>query len=260
MRLVDLMQTDPPSINFDADVATARLRMEQCEDGHLLVLDGEKLIGVLSDRDLLGAEDHHRVRAVMTADPVTATEDEPLVSAMVEIITRSIGCLPVVADDRVLGLVTDLGLVRQFVKAASAGLSEDEDPSVGDVMSTSTIVVFPTTTLGEAATTCRARKIRHLPVLEDERLVGVVSDRDIREARRSGRPESTPVGEIMTSDTISVSISGRTSAAAALMSEHGIRSVAVREGDRFRGIVTATDIVDRVMNSFWRDDVSAPTN
>ena len=259
MQTVDLMQPFPPSLPVTASVADARRALEASADGHLLVLEGDRLVGVLSDRDLLSAEDAQPVREVMSADPVTATADEPLVSAMVEILTRSIGCLPVVEGEKVLGLITDLGLVRRFARAADAGLTDDEDPPVSDVMSTATVVVFPATTIREADETCRTRRIRHLPVLEGERLVGVLSDRDLRHARRQGLGEETPVRDVMTPDALAVSKGARTSAAAAMMAEHGVRSVAVREGDRFCGIVTATDIVDRVMNSFWRDDVEIPS-
>lgn len=53
---------------------------------------------------------------------------------------------------------------------------------IESIMRRQVITASPTTTIGEALQLLRENKIRHLPVVEQERLVGILSDRDLREA------------------------------------------------------------------------------
>ncbi len=60
-------------------------------------------------------------------------------------------------------------------------VSEPRQPlRVGDIMSVSPVTIAPSTSVHEAQALMQQRKIRHLPVLKDGRLVGMLSDRDIR--------------------------------------------------------------------------------
>lgn len=76
---------------------------------------------------------------------------------------------------------------------------------IESIMRRQVITASPTTTIGEALQLLRENKIRHLPVVEQERLVGILSDRDLREALPSillpKKDDETifgkPVSEIM---------------------------------------------------------------
>ena len=60
-------------------------------------------------------------------------------------------------------------------------VSEQRQPlRVGDIMSVPPVTIPPSTSMHEAQALMQQRKIRHLPVLQDGRLVGMISDRDIR--------------------------------------------------------------------------------
>ena len=60
-------------------------------------------------------------------------------------------------------------------------VSEQEQPlRVGDIMSVSPVTIAPSSSVQAAQALMQQRKIRHLPVLKDGRLVGMISDRDIR--------------------------------------------------------------------------------
>src|SRR5262245_62805356 len=83
-----------------------------------------------------------------------------------------------------------------------------------DVMTTDPLTVTPTETIGQADELMNTNRIRQLPVVEGKRLVGIVTDRDIRsflsgslletpEARE--RALSSAVREIMTTEPITVS-------------------------------------------------------
>ncbi len=117
---------------------------------HLPVIDDGRLVGILSNRDLLAAsltkvlsfDPLHRgaflrsvdVAEVMTRDVITVGPDDTLEHAARLLIERKIGCLPVVREHGVMvGLVTETDLLRAaFLEAAAdaaeADPAEEEEP------------------------------------------------------------------------------------------------------------------------------------
>src|SRR5262245_3215705 len=125
---------------------------------------------------------------------------------------------------------------------------------VQDVMQTKLCTVTPETTLPEALRLTGQRGIRHLPVLDDERLVGILSDRDLKRAMAS--PATTleahelrylldrlRVGEIMTRAVITIGPTSPIEDAARLMVLEKIGALPVTDGDRLVGLVTETDVL-----------------
>ncbi len=91
---------------------------------HLLVVNADqRLAGVISDRDLLRFmirnpdRDASTVADVMKNDPITVRPESPLSTAIAEMLTRRINCLPVVdAEGRLVGILTSTDLLRAFQK------------------------------------------------------------------------------------------------------------------------------------------------
>jgi CBS domain-containing protein len=124
---------------------------------------------------------------------------------------------------------------------------------VKDWMSADPIVVGPETRLPEAHKLMRAANIRRLPVLQDGRLVGLVTLSDIREASpRSGSSYNIydlnfslsvmTVGEIMAPDPVCIDVHATVPEAARLMLAHKISGLPVLEAGRLVGIITESDI------------------
>src|SRR3712207_3424849 len=72
-------------------------------------------------------------------------------------------------------------------------------------MTRNLVTLSPEASVAEALTLCRERRIRHIPIVEEERLVGIVSDRDLRDAspalgdaERASTLQEIRVGEVMT--------------------------------------------------------------
>jgi acetoin utilization protein AcuB len=106
MRLQEIMTTAVLSIGEDARVDEARERMKRERVRHLVVLDGRRIVGVLSERDLHHAPGAASVRDVMTTRVVTATPYTTVREAANLLRGRSIGCLPLVDGERMVGLIT----------------------------------------------------------------------------------------------------------------------------------------------------------
>ena len=96
----------------------------------------------------------------------------------------------------------------------------------------------------EAARLMREGHIGSLPVTEDERLVGMITDRDIttRVVAESAAPETTSVGDVYSRDLISVEPDHDLDEALELMARHQVRRLPVVENGRLVGVVAQADI------------------
>lgn len=115
-----------------------------------------------------------RIRDTMSAPPVSIPPEVSLEAAARRMADAGVGALPVVDDDRVVGMVTDRDLA---LRGMGAGLSPEE--WVAAVMSTDPVTVEAELTVPEALQAMRSINTRHLPVTQDGRLVGVVSFDDL---------------------------------------------------------------------------------
>ncbi len=117
------------------------------------------------------------------------------------------------------------------------------------------ITVRPDTTLRKAQELLQAHQIRHLPVVQGKRVVGIITDRDIRQlfpsslappdevARFRTLAARVKVGEVMTRPVLSVEPETRTQRAARLMVEHRIGCLPVLRGSTLVGIITTIDLL-----------------
>jgi len=86
-----------------------------------------------------------------------------------------VGSAPVCQGDKVLGIITDRDIV---IRAIATG-KDPKATTVGDVMSTNVVYVSPETDVHEAADKMALYQVRRLPVIEQGRLVGIVSLGDV---------------------------------------------------------------------------------
>jgi CBS domain-containing protein len=116
--------------------------------------------------------------------------------------------------------------------------------SVRDAMTEDPRSIGASASVVEAAQLMRAEHIGSLPVTEDERLVGMITDRDIttRVVAESAVPESTSVGEVYSRDLISVEPDHDLEEALQLMASHQVRRLPVVENGRLVGMVAQADI------------------
>ena len=114
---------------------------------------------------------------------------------------------------------------------------------VSQYMTRPVITVTPQTEFHRAFDLMRARRIHHLPVVDGERLVGIVAERDLLLAAANFGSSEVPVGEIMRGPAICVSESADLKQAARLLVTKHIGSLPVIDSRKqLVGMITETDI------------------
>ncbi|MGI8478286.1 MAG: CBS domain-containing protein [Gaiellaceae bacterium] len=124
------------------------------------------------------------VRDAMTASPTVIASDKMVVDAARTMATENVGSLPVVEEQKLVGMITDRDLVTNV-------LAKDLDPNkvpIAEVATQNPVSVSPNESLDTALERMAEMQVRRLPVVEDGRLVGILAQADVS---RTAQPEST---------------------------------------------------------------------
>jgi len=127
------------------------------------------------------------VRDRMTHNPVTVSPDTPVPEALDVMKQNGVRRLPVVENGHLIGIVTQMDLLRASPSPATS-LAVWEIPhlvakiKVRDVMAEDVVTIGPDEPLEDAALVMRERKIGGLPVVEDGRVIGIITETDIFDA------------------------------------------------------------------------------
>ena len=112
--------------------------------------------------------------AVATVAPTVSVTE-----LIAELATHNVGALPVVDGGELVGIVSERDVVRRL-HAGGASLLE---ASVGDIMTTEVTTCSPEDRVADLAAVMTSRRFRHLPVVVDGALAGIVSIGDLVKAR-----------------------------------------------------------------------------
>lgn len=116
-------------------------------------------------------------------------------------------------------------------------------PLVGAHMTRNLLTIEPDARLGEAAKRMVERGVGAVLILEGERLIGILTERDVLRAVASGWNETASVADWMTRHPETIEPSDSTDHAAALMIHGGFRHLPVVEEGRVVGIVSIRDVM-----------------
>ena len=116
--------------------------------------------------------------------------------------------------------------------------------SIRDAMTPNPTTVESGTTATEAARAMKTEDVGSLPIVEGDRLIGVVTDRDLAiRILAEGRDGETTVGEIASKDVVTIDPQQSLEEAGRLMAEHQIRRLPVTEEDgKLVGILAQADV------------------
>jgi CBS domain-containing protein len=109
---------------------------------------------------------------------ISVTADASVLDAITIMAERSIGSLPVMQGDELLGIVTERDYARKVIVKGRSSRSTQ----VGEIMSTEVVTAALADTVNSCMTVMTERKIRHLPVVEDGKVVGMISIGDLVQA------------------------------------------------------------------------------
>jgi acetoin utilization protein AcuB len=142
MKVSEIMTMDPVKVSPRDPLIEVRALFYRRRIRHILVMEGDRLRGVISDRDVLQAvspfldtylEEFRDVstlgaaaESIMTSDPITVHPDTPIEAAARLMLDHRISCLPVVeTTGRVLGILTTVDLIKTSIAEAGrmAGVS-----------------------------------------------------------------------------------------------------------------------------------------
>jgi len=137
MRVKDRMTLDPVAVTPDTPVSEALNVMRQAKVRRMPVLDKHgRLAGIVAEKDLLYASPSPatslnvyeigyllsklKIREIMTRDVVTITEDAPLEEAARVMVDNSVGALPVMHDDQIVGIITETDIFKVLMEMMGA--------------------------------------------------------------------------------------------------------------------------------------------
>jgi acetoin utilization protein AcuB len=132
---------------------------------------------------------------------------------------------------------------------------------VRDKMSRNMMTIAPDQSLQMAREQMHKHGIRRLPVVEHGKLVGIITDRDVRQAWASPATslsahellyllDRVKVAEVMTSKAVTVTTDTPLVEAARLLRDHKIGGLPVVEGSEVVGMITGTDLLDAFIERF----------
>src|SRR5581483_6130882 len=125
------MTRDPVAVSPETSVRRVAVLMRSQQIRHVLVVDGDRLVGIVSERDVRGRPGEGEaglspdwpVSRVMSEPPVTVTPGTPLTEAARAMLDRKIGALPVLEDDRAVGILTRADALEALVTWAERPLA-----------------------------------------------------------------------------------------------------------------------------------------
>lgn len=110
---------------------------------------------------------------------VTIAPSETVTTLLSALAEHNVGALVVVDGDDVAGIVSERDVVRRLAERGAQMLEAE----VGEIMSTSVVSCSSKDTVDSIAATMTERRIRHMPVIDDGQLVGIVSIGDVVSSR-----------------------------------------------------------------------------
>ena len=187
----------------------------------------------------------------MTSPVITVTPETSLEEARQLIAAHHIRALPVVEDDKLVGIITRRGLLRLDLSFVDEGSAEAGAPheieTMREVMTRRPITVTGSTSMAEAAQIMLENKITALPVVHGEDLVGILTNSDVMRfytARHQDIGAELLIRDYMTENVETIEPDGALLEAHRLMSMGHFRSLPVVKNDQLLGIITRTDLLN----------------
>ena len=183
-----------------------------------------------------------KVCDIMTDNVVCAVPGETVLSAVRRMSESKVSCVIVVDSDTVVGILTE----RDVLRGVAAGGRDPTKSKVAERMSRPVVSITPDSPLLEASAIMGSKGIKRLAVIDEEQLLGLVTQTDITRGLVSLWPYKE-VADIMSTEVVTVEASATVAEAAGLMSSRNISCVVVMRQHDTVGILTEKDVLKRVV-------------
>ena len=109
------------------------------------------------------------------ADVLKIDASATVFEALTKVVEKNVGSILVTEGDEIVGIMTE----RDYLRKIAVQGRTSYDTQVGEIMSAPLVYVTPETTIEESMAIMTDRRIRHLPVVEDDEVIGIVSIGDV---------------------------------------------------------------------------------
>lgn len=120
-------------------------------------------------------ENSYKVADIMVKDVQTTTPGETVLTCAKTMAEKRVGCLVVLEEEKVVGILTEQDLARKVV----AGGLNPETTKVSEIMSSSVETTEPERDLRTATDLMGKTEVKHLPVVAEGKLLGIITAKDI---------------------------------------------------------------------------------
>ncbi len=201
-----------------------------------------KLVDIPSNRPITSSRIWFEVRDIMNKDVVTVTSTETVFSAVEKMSQNEISCVITVDDGKIEGILTEFDLLKKVASEATSLM----ELKVCDTMSSPVHTIPHDLSILNASIFMESHNIKRLPVIENDRLVGIVTQTDIVKALTFYGMLSN-VTEVMSRNIVTIQQDSKVIEAINIMASHRISCIVVMESDEVVGVFTERDLLNKII-------------
>lgn len=180
-KVEEVMSSPLAGVSFTAKIKDVAKVMVS-RKGRLAVFDAGTLVGIITASDLIKSlpdvpETEVKVDDFMTKDVISADEKTSVITISRTMGSQRIGSVIITHEGEPFGIFTERDLLTGFLATGKEMFTD-----VGPVCSQPIVVIPAGTSVHRAAATMALKHIRRLPIIRDEKLVGIITARDLVEA------------------------------------------------------------------------------
>lgn len=273
MRLGEIASDQVVTVGPSDSVEIAFKLMMEHDIRHLPVVDGNEIVGIVSDRDLLmivcwisawrlltdrsTSVRKKQVAELMSAPAAVLSPDDSVEQAAQLMLQGRFSAVPLERDGKIDSIVTEMDILQCYLDDSVPHASRLwQDLKVADHMADGIVTASLTDRVMPSFKLMQEEQIRHLPIVDGGKLVGLISDRDLRRsygreiavnlARDEPDPEQpyhSTLEDVMSRRVETIDRLATLAQAASRMVHCKIGAMPVTKQGDLQGIITETDLL-----------------